>query len=450
MKTRNATPLRIAIVSLQYLETSTGGGGVHVNSVVEQLVHLKQHITVLSIHTNRTFTDEPNQLFHGVSYSKDVHDYLTVIRFELEKELDHPYVGDKKTELNRIKLFTKICLEWLREHENEFDIINLHGHHLIPGKMAKELVGIKPKVVSYVHALETTYVTESGEFVGAFGGGEILKEMRSWEAQCRYADIIVGNSAQVKNEIIDIIGEFSDDLKDYRSKLRIIPSGCPENFLMDDKTIISKTVKKPDIIRMVSFCRIDPSKGVEFSIIGAQGAALESDQEFHLTIAGIPASRKYADSLQSLATNSPENLTVEFCFLSIISPTDEKKEILDDKHIYILPTLKEPFGMSLVEASARGNMIVSTDTNGPKDIFGNDGERQTEWGKITERGLMVAITDDHKKNLANNIASAILYVSDHWNEGRERILNFNRKIRSTWVWEEIGKEYLRLFYSCLN
>ena len=141
----------------------------------------------------------------------------------------------------------------------------------------------------------------------------------------------------------------------------------------------------------------------------------------------------------------PENLEVKFNLKNKISPLKEKKEILDPQHIYILPTLKEPFGMSVIEASARGNMSVSAETNGPVYMFDAEKGEKTEWGIITGRGVLAHITADPEINLARNIGEAIVWSIDNWDRCRQNVIDFNDKIRSTWTWEGIGEQYVELF-----
>ncbi|MDP8258939.1 MAG: glycosyltransferase, partial [Candidatus Aadella gelida] len=303
--------MKIAMVTLQYKETATGGGGVHVEKICEQFVKLGLDVTIVSIHTNKTLENAELTEWE-TPYSVSRREGVNVVRFLIDKDIEHPYVGDKETELRRIKTFADVAVKWLRENEEKFDVVKLHGHHIVPGYMAKELVGIRPKTISYLHALETTYVTGKGDFVGAFNGTpEILKRIREWEAMCRYADHILVNSPIVEEEIKEIIKEHDDKAEEYYSKIVLLASGCNSDFLMEDEKILKKLAKRPDTINLVTFCRIDPSKGVEYSIRGAAEAAKLSRYKFCLTIAGMPASEEYISLLEKESKNVPENLEVK-------------------------------------------------------------------------------------------------------------------------------------------
>ncbi len=437
--------MKIAIVSLQFEETATGGGGVHVKHISDEFLKLGHEVTIISIHTEKTLPQVDIDDAEG-SLSVQRRGGLTIARFLIDKGIEQPYVGTKDEELDRIKRFSDTAVKWIKENQSMFDVVSLQGHHLLPGYMAKELSGIKPEVISYLHALETTYVTEKGDFVGAYDGTrEVLKRIRSWEAMARFADYVIGNSPIVNEEFRQIIAGDGDDPVKYEDRIKLIVSGCNSDFLMENEEVKKKLGAVPEVVNLITFCRIDPSKGVEYSIRGARVAAKLSDQKFCLTIAGIPSSDEYIDKLYAESGDIPANLEIKFKFMTAISPTEEKKEILDDKHIYILPTLKEPFGMSVIEASARGDMVVSADTNGPKFIFDSASGVDTGWGIITGRGVLAKITDDHEKNFAENVGKAIAWTVDNWQRSTEHVLAFNKKILDTWTWEGIAHQYIELF-----
>ena len=438
--------MKIAIVSLQFEETSTGGGGVHVGHITEQFLKLGHEVSVISIHTEKTLPGVTLLEDRIVPYSIEDRGRLEVVRFLVEKGISQPYVRKtKEEELVRIMKFAETAIAWVREHQGEYDVVNLQGHHIIPGYMARELRGIRPPRISYLHALETTYVTADGKFVGAYDGTkEVLARIREWEGMCRYADLIIANSPMVRDDAKKIISGF-DDADKYSEKMVVLASGCNESFLMSDEEVRAKLSARPDTVNLITFCRVDPSKGVEYSINGAIKAAGLSKQSFCLTIAGIPASEGYIKKLKSLAAKVPENLKIIFDLKDRISPLKEKVDILDKEHIYILPTLKEPFGMSVIEASARGNMAVSADTNGPMYMFEAEKGEDLGWGIVTSRGVLAKITDDPEKNLAANIGHAIAWTVDNWDKCVGHVLDFNARIRDAWTWEGIACHYIELF-----
>ncbi|TES92883.1 MAG: glycosyltransferase [Candidatus Cloacimonadota bacterium] len=437
--------MKIALVSLQFEETATGGGGVHVKNICEQFLKEGHNVTLISIHTEKTLNNV--QLVDwDVPFSIQSRGNLIVVRFLIDKNISQPYVGEKNVELNRIERFAKAAIKWIKNENYEFDVINLHGHHILPGLMAKELKSEKTKVVSTIHALESTFISQKGESLGSFNATqEVLAKLRRWEGMSRFADFIIVNSPTVHDDFQEILKGQNVDVEKFTGKIKLISSGCNENFRMSDEEIKQKLSQVPEKINLVTFCRIDPSKGIEYSINGAKAAARLCSCKLCLFIVGIPASDEYLKSLYSELEEMPENLEIKFKLFNAISPPKEKKKILDNKHIYILPTLKEPFGMSIIEASARGNLIISTDSTGPKYMTLGENDEHFDWGITTDYGVLAKITEDHHTNLANNIGKAIVWTIDNWQRCAQSVLAFNKKIKQKWTWEGIGKQYLALF-----
>ena len=439
--------MRIAIVSLQFEKTATGGGGVHVQNITEQFLRLGHQVIILSIHTDKTINDFPLREDWEKPYSIEERDNLTVIRFLIDKNIENPYVGDKNTELDRIMRFSETVYHWIIQHTGEYDVVSLHGHHIIPGWLARQLQGKVRLVTSTIHALESTYVTANGVGFGNFDATqEMLTRLRQYEAMAVFADYIIINSLKVRSDFIEIATGQGYDLNMFEHKLVLIASGVTMDFIMPDELVKQKLSRRPDVINILTFSRVDPSKGHEFAILGAFEAAKAIKQKIRLYITGIPESQEYAEKLKSIAKHSPDNVEVIFDFKKAISPPEEKKQILDNKHIYILPSLQEPFGMSIVEASARGNMVISNDTTGPMYMMETEDKGQeTSWGYITPYGALAKRTDDPYQNLPANMGEAIRWTIENWETGAERVIMFNQRIRQLWTWEGIAEQYIKLF-----
>jgi glycosyltransferase involved in cell wall biosynthesis len=437
--------MKIALVSLQFEETATGGGGVHVDNICKQFINKGHCVTVISIHTKKTLNKVQLHDWY-VPFSVQRRDKLSVVRFLIDKEISQPYVGEKNIELDRILRFANAAVKWINLKRNEYDIINLHGHHILPGLMAQELQGIGIKIVSSIHSLESTFISQRGESLGSFNAtNEILAKLRTWEGMSRNADYITIDSPTARDEFKKILKSQNVKVEKIADKIKLISSGCNEDFLMSDEEINLKLSQVPEKINLVTFCRIDPSKGIEYSINGAKAASKLCSHQLCLSVIGIPSSDEYLDKIHSELDDIPDNLEIKFEFLTAISPPKEKKEILDNKHIYILPTLKEPFGMSIIEASARGNMIVSSDSSGPRYMMISDHDKHYDWGIATDYGVLAKITENHHTNLANNIGKSIVWTINNWQECVQKVLTFNKRIKERWTWEGISKQFLELF-----
>ena len=101
--------------------------------------------------------------------------------------------------------------------------------------------------------------------------------------------------------------------------------------------------------------------------------------------------------------------------------------------------------MSLIEASARGNLLVSTDNTGPRYMMAGEKDILMDWGLITHYGALAEITEDYQKTLPQNIGKAIAWTINNWDSCLGNTLGFNLKIREKWTWEGIARQYLEQF-----
>jgi glycosyltransferase involved in cell wall biosynthesis len=433
------------MVSLQFQATTTGGGGVHVEKVAEQLLDRGHEVSILSIHTKATLGGAALTDWR-VPYSREVRDGLSVVRFLIEPGLSQPYDGDRETELARIKTFCDSVASWLEKRLGSFDVVHLHGHHLIPGYLAQKLGGKGVRVVSTIHFLESTLLMADPEAMAHFRvTEETLRHIRQWEAMARYADVIVPVSPQGKEDLLNVMRELGLDLANMEPKTHIISSGVDSEVVMTRSQVEAKLVQSPDAVELVIFSRLDPSKGVHLGIRGAAEAALRSDRPLKLTVAGIPASLSYLDLLEREIQQVPGGVSVELRTFDRIFASEERNEFLDRFHVYLLPTLNEPFGMTLIEAGARGLRLIATDTAGPLYILGGDGTADRGWGYVTPCGICAKRTAEPGPNLASNLAKAIAWTLEHWGETGNQVTRFLAKIGDRFTWDEVAEGYLKVY-----
>lgn len=432
-------------MSLQFEGTTTGGGGVHVEKVAEQLVDGGHEVTVLSIHTKATSEGVPLTDWR-VPYSREVRDGLSVVRFLIEPGLSQPYDGDRETELARIKTFCDTVASWLEKRLGSFDVVHLHGHHLIPGYLAHELKGKGFRVVSTIHFLESTLLTADPEAMEHFRVAEqTLAKIKQWEAMVRFADVIVPVSPQGKEDLFGVMREPNFDVTNIEAKTHVISSGVDREVVMTRSQVETKVVQSPDVVELVIFSRLDPSKGVHLGIRGAAEAALRNDRPLKLTVAGIPASLSYLDLLQKEVQQVADVLTVELQTFDRVFTSQERNDFLDRFHVYLLPTLNEPFGMTLIEAGARGLRLIATDTAGPLYILEDDGMEDKGWGYVTPCGICAKRTAEPGLKLASNLAKAIVWTLEHWGETGDQVTRFLAKIGDRFTWDVVAEAYLKVY-----
>ncbi|MEK6923041.1 MAG: glycosyltransferase family 4 protein [Nanoarchaeota archaeon] len=78
--------------------------------------------------------------------------------------------------------------------------------------------------------------------------------------------------------------------------------------------------------------------------------------------------------------------------------TDEKYALLDVSKIFILPSEWEAFGISMLEAMARGNVIISTKTEGGKFLIKKDNGFLYNFGDIEElKKILMQVLNDKER-----------------------------------------------------
>ncbi|MDP6156141.1 MAG: glycosyltransferase family 4 protein [Candidatus Thermoplasmatota archaeon] len=423
--------MNIAMISLQYGKSITGGGGVHVEEIVSRLVELGHRVTVLSIHTSKTVTKSESG------------ENPAIVRFLVEENIEHPYVGSKDEELRRIRKFCEIVAEWLIIHGKEFDVAHMHGHHMVVGLLPRLVRNNIKRVVTTVHAVESLYEMEKMATGHSEGDEEHIRGLRRKESEYRFADAIVAPSPAVKEQIFDLMEEFGIALDEVENRIKVITSGIDDGMLIPVEAIEEKLGTNPRScgkLNVILLSRIDPSKGIQFAIEGLEKAAGKKNIDIALWIVGRVSVDSYLDELKEMAGRSTIN--IEFH----IDVSEERKlELLDKAAVYILPTLQDTFGITVVEAGARGNIIVTTDTVGPRFVIDGPTAVEHDWGVVTDYGVAANKTDEPLMNLSENLSRGIEWVLDHWEESIGMTVAFRDKIKRDYMWDAIVRAYVDLY-----
>jgi glycosyltransferase involved in cell wall biosynthesis len=438
--------MKICIVSLQYGETVTGGGGVHVNTIVKKFLNCGLDVIVLSIHTIQTVNKA--RIFYPIGkfrYSvENKLPGLSVVRFLIEEGIEHPYVGPKKREYARIRNFCDVAYLWVKEHRDNFDVIHLHGHHMIVGYLAKQLQSLGIKKISTIHAVESVY--ESAKL--RTGHGEIdeafIKNLKNLESEYRFADFIVAPSPAVKSEIFEIFHETGVNIETVENKIKIIPSGIEKTFLSEEDI---EKMFHPSQIQILMLSRIDPSKGFHFGIDAIRDFVKDTGINVHLAIAGRVSSEKYLNILKSKCGKYSHVFPTKF-YINV--PESKKMALYDKAHIFMMPTLQDTFGITLVEAGARSCMILTTDTSGPEFVVGGKSRIDFPWGYVSELGIIAKKTSKPNINLHTNLKHALIWIYENWEECIPKIKAFRKKIIANFLWDSVIDSYLKLYKELLK
>lgn len=152
--------------------------------------------------------------------------------------------------------------------------------------------------------------------------------------------------------------KYLEDLGISKSKIVYIPNGVDEVFFGKTKQIKSRPSK------LVYTGRISKIKQLESVILSLIN--LKEGWKFNMT---GPADSDYFHELNKLISKNNLNSKI-----SINSKTYNKKEqisLLDNSDVFILPSKSEGMPQTLVEAMARGKIVIGSDNLGNKELISN-------------------------------------------------------------------------------
>lgn len=186
-----------------------------------------------------------------------------------------------------------------------------------------------------------------------------------------------------------------------KENIAYIPNGLPNEFFTQKKVKPKKDVlflgrisPVKDIETLIKAAKLVPS--INFSVVGSR-------------------EQGYLENL-----NIPSNMKI----LSPVYDLKKKIKLIDEHKIFVLPSKREAMPQVLLEAMARGKLVISSATDGGKEIIQN---------KIN--GFLFEIGDYHK--LADLIKENI--------KGNKKIQNQAEKDSRKYAWKSLIKLYVHLF-----
>lgn len=200
----------------------------------------------------------------------------------------------------------------------------------------------------------------------------------------KISDLIISVSQAVEKSY----GKF---LNGYPQKLKIIYNGVGEDFIKDGgRATFSKTVP----VKLLYVGRLSAEKGV----INLIDAVSQVSFDYELKIVGDGIEKKNLMERVDVL-----NLQNKIFFEG--SQSDIKK-YLADCSIFILPTLWESFGLSLVEAMAYGRVCIANPVGGVPEIIedgingflSENSSAESLKNKLEEAVSMLEYSEDIRKN----------------------------------------------------
>jgi len=261
-----------------------------------------------------------------------------------------------------------------------------------------------------------------------------------------YSDLIITSTSQ------EIKKQYGDYKNTNEEKFRVIPPGVDlekfHPFVADNlrsrevkrlKMVITEKLLKffidVDKPLILALCRPDKRKNIS-GLITAYGENKELQEKANLAIfAGIRR------DIQEMPDNEREVLTEILLLMdkynlygkmAIPKRHDTQHEVpelyriaAETGGVFVNPALTEPFGLTIIEASASGVPVIATNDGGPRDIIKN-----------CKSGILVDVSDS--KNIAKAI-NKVLLNKKIWNDYSE---NGIKNVKKFYTWKAHTELYL--------
>ena len=186
-------------------------------------------------------------------------------------------------------------------------------------------------------------------------------------------------------------------------KIVYIPNGVPEEFFSQEPT--------KELHNVFYLGRIAPIKYLETLIEAAKKLP-----KIKFSIVGA-AEKSYLEKLQ---LNIPKNVEIKEPIYNL----KEKIKLIDVNKVFVLPSKREAMPQVLIEAMAREKIVISSNTDGGREII-QDGKN----GFLFEIG--------NSEQLAKLIKTNI--------RGKKKIKKAATKSARKYSWEKLIKDYEELF-----
>lgn len=181
---------------------------------------------------------------------------------------------------------------------------------------------------------------------------------------------------------------YLEKLGVVKDKIVCIPNGIPSEFFSQKRL---KSEKK-----VLFLGRIAPVKALETLILAAK---LTPEIKFHIVGMAEP---DYLKKLKEMFEK--ENITNVKIFPPVFNLKD-KIELIDKHSIFVLPSKREAMPQSLIESMARGKLVISSDTDGGKELIVN---KKTGFlfkkGKFEDLAVLIKNNISGNKDIEKNAA----------------------------------------------
>lgn len=265
----------------------------------------------------------------------------------------------------------------------------------------KEALNLKPDII-ITHAYRQYYSTIALKIAEKLNIPCILvthapfleKHLRNWKLNLMVFiyDNFVGKKILNKYSKIFTITKWEENiLKKFGvkdDKLVYVPNGIPEEFFR------TKIPKNKLNNKLLFLGRLAPIKDIEV-LIKAFKICSNKNKNLSLDFVG-PVEEDYGKKIKTLVRKL--NLEDKITFRKPVYDLKEKIKFIDSCDIFILPSKREAMPQALIEAMAREKIVISSNTEGGKEIIqDNKNGYLFEIGKETQLADKILLAFEKNK-----------------------------------------------------
>ena len=197
-----------------------------------------------------------------------------------------------------------------------------------------------------------------------------------------------------------------------------------------DEDSVAKFVrhKSHKFLRIISVSRIVASKGLELLILAL--AKCKYKEKIRLDIYGCgPLERDYSELAARIGVSN--RLTWKG-----FTPNEKVLKAYADADIFVLPSLKEPAGIAVIEAMAAGLPVVCVDAGGP--------------GYTVDQNCGIKIPLTNKKQMVNDLAQAIDTLVSDPDKRQAMGHNAQLRVKQEFIWDAVVEKMLKVYEEVIS
>ena len=201
----------------------------------------------------------------------------------------------------------------------------------------------------------------------------------------RCADKIIAVGKRLRLDILEVFPEFKE-------KIEVVSNAIDKDYIIGEAETDIKTFsegKKTKILMVASYVR---GKGLQILLPALKKITSEN---YEIIVMGNKLDVKYYKEICKLKTKLQLDDKVKFLDAQ---PREKVSNYFKDCDFFILPSLREGFGIVLIESLLYGKPVLTTSPGGPEDIVNKNNGLLAKGGDVESLSIML----DKMINTFNN------------------------------------------------